>query len=334
MEYRQLGRAGVYVSELCLGTMTFGREADEIASRAILDRFLEAGGNFVDTADGYGAHPGLSEQIVGRALAGRRDQVVIATKVRFPTGGGRNDRGLSRRHIQMGVDRSLSNLGTEWIDLYQVHSWDPHTPLEETLSTLNDLVHDGKVRYIGASNFAAWQLAKALGLSALHQWEPFVSLQPTYSLVTRDIEREILPLCVSEGVAVLPYGPLAGGMLTGKYRPGEEPPPDTRAGGGERTARGMSFRMNERGFAIADAVGAVADQLGKTPAQVALKWVATRTGVTSPILGARTPEQLNDNLGALGWDLDADLDERLTTASQIRLGYPSEFHTWMSETGM
>jgi aryl-alcohol dehydrogenase-like predicted oxidoreductase len=334
MEYHQLGRAGVLVSELCLGTMTFGREADEDTSRAIMDRFLAAGGNFVDTADGYGAQRGLSEQIVGRALAGRRDEVVVATKVRFPTGGGPNDRGLSRRHIRMAVDTSLTNLGTEWIDLYQVHSWDPHTPLQETLSTLNDLVRDGKVRYIGASNFAAWQLAKALGLASVHDWEPFISLQPTYSLVTRDIEREILPLCLSEGVAVLPYGPLAGGMLTGKYRPDEQPPPHTRAGGDESVARGMSFRMNERGFAIADTVRRVAEELGKTAAQVALKWVATRPGVTSPILGARTVEQLDDNLGAVGWDLDRETADVLTMASRIHLGYPNEFHTWMAEIGL
>jgi aryl-alcohol dehydrogenase-like predicted oxidoreductase len=333
MEYRQLGRAGTFVSELCLGTMTFGRESDEPTSRAIMDRFLEAGGNFVDTADGYGAHPGLSERIVGRALAGRRDAVILATKVRFPTGIGRNDRGLSRRHIRMSVDASLANLDTDWIDLYQLHSWDPNTRLEETLSTLDDLVREGKVRYIGASNLAAWQLAKALGVAALEHWEPFVSLQPTYSLVTRDIEREILPFCLSEGLAVLPYGPLAGGLLTGKYRPGEQPSPDTRAGGDEVVARGMSMRMSERSFAIVDTVRSVADQLGKTAAQVALKWVATRVGVTAPILGARTLEQLNDNLGVLGWDLDTELDARLTTASRVRLGYPNEFHSWMAEIG-
>ncbi len=332
MEYRRLGRAGVLVSELGLGTMTFGRECDEDTSRAVIDRFLEAGGNFVDTADGYGAHPGLSEQIVGRALAGRRDEVVLATKVRFPTGGGPNDRGLSRRHVRMGVDTSLTNLGTEWIDLYQVHAWDPHTPLEETLSTLNDLVQDGKVRYLGASNLAAWQLAKALGVAALHEWEPFVSLQPTYSLVTRDVEREIIPLCLSEGVAVIPYGPLAGGLLTGKYRQGAPPSPDTRAGE-ETTARGMSLRMTKRGFAIVDAVRDAAEQLGRTAAQVALKWVATRPGVTSPILGARTVEQLTDNLGILGWDLDTDIDNTLTAASQIDPGYPTRYNTLMAEIG-
>ena len=333
MDHHQLGRSGVRVSELCLGTMTFGREADEDASRAILDRFLDAGGNFVDTADGYGAHPGLSEQIVGRALAQRRDEVVLATKVRFPTGAGTNDRGLSRRHIQLGAESSLRNLGTDCIDLYQVHSWDPHTPLEETLGALDDLVHQGKVRYLGVSNLAAWQLAKALGLSALHRWQPVVSVQPAYSLITRDIEREILPLCISEGIAVLPYGPLAGGMLSGKYRPGEEPPADTRAGGDAMTSRGMSTRMNERGYAVVEAVRLAAEQLGRSPAQVALNWVGNRPGVTSPIIGARTVEQLTHNLGALGWRMDPEVEAALDEASRIRLGYPHEFHSWMAEIG-
>jgi len=333
MEYRQFGRTGMRVSELCLGAMTFGREADEETSRRIVDHFLAAGGNFIDTADGYGARPGLSEQIVGRALAGRRDDVIVATKVRFPTGPGRNDAGLSRRHIRMGVESSLRNLGTDWIDLYQVHCWDPSTPLEETLGTLDDLVREGKVRYLGASNFAAWHLAKALGVSAIHSWEPFSSLQPTYSLVTRDIERELLPLCLSEGLAVIPYGPLAGGILTGKYTAGQEPPPGTRAAGGEMAARGMSLGLNKRGFAIVDALRVVAKEAGRTPAQVALKWVATRQGVTAPILGARSVQQLEDNVGVLGWDLDPELEAQLDSASHIRLGYPYDFHTWMDQVG-
>lgn len=333
MEYHQFGRTGMRVSELCLGAMTFGREADEETSRQIVDRFLTAGGNFIDTADGYGAHPGLSEQIVGRLLAGRRNEVVVATKVRFPTGPGRNDAGLSRRHIRMGVESSLRNLDTDWIDLYQVHCWDPTTPLEETMGTLDDLVREGKVRYLGASNFAAWQLAKALGVSALRAWEPFSSLQPTYSLVSRDIERELLPLCRSEGLAVIPYGPLAGGVLTGKYAAGQDPPAGTRAAGGEMAARGMSIGMNKRGFAIVEALRAVAQKAGRSPTQVALKWVATREGVTAPILGARTVDQLEHNLGVLGWELDPQLQTELDAASHIRLGYPYDFHTWMDEIG-
>jgi aryl-alcohol dehydrogenase-like predicted oxidoreductase len=334
MEYRQLGSTGVRVSELCLGTMTFGREADESAARAIVDRFFEAGGNFVDTANNYGSPPGRSESILGDVLSGRRDQVVLATKVRFATGDGVNDRGLSRRHIRQQCDASLRRLGTDWIDLYQVHSWDPHCPLEETLSALDDLVRDGKVRYVGASNFAAWQLAKALGVAAVHGWEPFVSLQPTYSLVTRDIERELLPLCRADGLAVLPYGPLAGGLLSGKYRQDEAPAPDTRAGGDEITRRGMSFRMTERGFSIARVVETVAEASGRSPSQVALNWVLTREGVTAPILGVRTTEQLDDNLGAVGWRLDPEHDAMLDEASRITLGYPHNFHTWMAELGI
>jgi aryl-alcohol dehydrogenase-like predicted oxidoreductase len=201
------------------------------------------------------------------------------------------------------------------------------------VGTLDDLVREGKVRYVGASNFAAWQLAKALGVAAIHSWEPFASLQPTYSLITRDIERELLPLCRSEGLAVIPYGPLAGGVLTGKYAAGQEPPAGTRAAGGEAAARGMSLGMNRRGFAIVEALRAVAEKAGKTPAQVALKWVATREGVTAPILGARSVAQLGDNLGVLGWNLDPELEAELDSASRIHLGYPHDFHTWMDQIG-
>jgi aryl-alcohol dehydrogenase-like predicted oxidoreductase len=313
--------------------MTFGREADEGASRAILERFRSAGGNFVDTANNYGNPRGATEEILGRLLVGQRDDIVLATKVRFPNGDGANDRGLSRRHICQQVERSLRRLGTDWIDLYQVHSWDPLTPIEETLSTLDALVHQGKVRYLGASNLAAWQLAQARGVSHLHGWEPFTTLQPTYSLVTRDAERELLPLCRADGIAVLPYGPLAGGLLTAKYRPDAEPGADTRAGGDDMTRRGMAMRMDERGYAIAAAVQQVAHQIGRTPAQVALNWVLHRDGVTAPILGARTVAQLEDNLGATGWRLDPELETALDRASAIDLGYPHNFHAWMSSIG-
>jgi aryl-alcohol dehydrogenase-like predicted oxidoreductase len=331
MELTQLGRSGLRVSQLCLGAMTFGREADEADSAAIVDTFLAAGGTFIDTADAYGEPVGRSEEIVGRAVASRRDQVVLATKVNFPTGRGANDKGLSRRHIRAGVEDSLRRLGTEWIDLYQVHNWDPFTPLTETLSTLDDLVREGKVRYIGASNYAGWHLAKALGLSALHGWEPFVALQANYSLIARDLERELLPLCRADGLAVLPYGPLGGGILTGKYAP-EVLPDDSRA----RTAKGVaSFGitrgLNERNFDIVEAVRAVAADLGRTPGQVALNWVMQRAGVTSPIIGARTVEQLTSNLGALGWRLENDSLARLEQASAFELGYPYDFHTWTQQ---
>jgi aryl-alcohol dehydrogenase-like predicted oxidoreductase len=333
MEYHQLGSTGVRVSELCLGTMTFGRETTDAAAGAIVDRFVGAGGNFIDTANGYGSPRGSSESILGGVLNGCRDQIVLATKVRFATGDGPNDRGLSRRHIRQQCEASLRRLRTDWIDLYQVHSWDPHAPLDETLSALDELVREGKVRYLGASNFAGWQLAKARGISLAREWEPFVSLQPTYSLVTRDIERELLPLCRHDGIAVLPYGPLAGGLLSGKYREGEVPPPDTRADD-PIASRGMSFQMTARAFATARAVQTVASTSGRTPSQVALNWVLTRDGVTAPILGVRSIEQLDDNLGATGWRLTSEDELLLNKASRITLGYPHDFHTWMAELNL
>jgi aryl-alcohol dehydrogenase-like predicted oxidoreductase len=322
VELRPLGRTGIQVSELCLGAMTFGREADETTSGAMLDRFLDAGGNFVDTADVYS--DGMSEEITGRALGAKRADVVLATKVRFPTGPGPNDVGLSRRHIRLGVEASLRRLGTDWIDLYQVHCWDERTSLEESISTLNDLVHEGKVRYVGASNFAAWQLAKSIGISALHGWEAFASLQPEYSLITRDIERELLPLCRTEQLAVLPWSPLGGGILTGKYRPGEDLPAGTRGGETEEPIT-FTYRLDDRAWRVVDAVRKVAEATGKTEAQVALNWVVTQRGVTAPIVGARNVTQLDDNLGAVGWTLDKDQRVALTWASAFPRGYPYDF---------
>jgi aryl-alcohol dehydrogenase-like predicted oxidoreductase len=322
VEYRQLGSTGTRVSELCLGTMTFGREADEATSREIVDRFLDDGGTFVDTADVYAE--GASEEILGRALGGRRNNVVLATKVRFPTGPGPNDRGASRPHIRKGVEASLRRLGTEWIDLYQIHCWDSSTPIEETISTLDDLVHQGKIRYAGASNFTAWQMAKSLGIAALRRWEPFVSLQPEYSLITRDIERELLPLCREEGLAVLPWSPLAGGVLTGKYREGEDFPTGTRGGDTEQPIE-FTYRLHERAWSIVDAVRKVAEEVDKTLSQVALNWVLHRPGVTAPIIGGRNFTQLEDNLGATGWQLEEDHWRTLSWASAFPRGYPYDF---------
>jgi aryl-alcohol dehydrogenase-like predicted oxidoreductase len=329
MELRQLGRTGVRVTELCLGTMTFGREIEEAPSRAILDRYLDAGGNIVDTADVYGG--GASEEILGRALGPRRDGIVLATKFRMMLGDDPNSGGASRRHIREAVEASLRRLQTDWIDLYQVHCWDPTVRLEETVSTLDDLVREGKVRYVGASNYTGWQLAKALGIAALHRWEPFVSLQPQYSLATRETERELLPLCREEGLAVLPWSPLGGGVLTGKYRRGQDAPVGTR--GGDATPSSFLVReriKQEQNFAIADEVGKVAAELGKSPAQVALNWVLTRDGVTAPILGARTLEQLDDNLGAAGWSFDADHERLLDEVSDIGSCYPYDFIGWIT----
>jgi aryl-alcohol dehydrogenase-like predicted oxidoreductase len=322
MDYREFGRTGTRVSELCLGTMTFGKEADESMSRKIVDEFLAAGGNFVDTANVY--QQGVSEEITGRALGAKRNDVVLATKVRFPMGDGPNNVGASRRNIRMQVEASLTRLGTDWIDLYQIHCWDPRTPLEETLSTLNDLVREGKVRYIGASNYAGWHLAKALGLSALHGWEPFVSLQPEYSLVTRDIERELLPLCQSEGLAVIPWSPLGGGILTGKYTKDADMPTGTRGAETENPIT-FTYRLDDRAWNVVDAVREVASDIGKSPAQVALNWVNNRRGITASIIGARNLEQLTNNLGAVGWQLDDEHRKKLTWASGFRLGYPYEF---------
>jgi aryl-alcohol dehydrogenase-like predicted oxidoreductase len=323
-----LGRTGVRVTELCLGTMTFGREIPEKPSRALLDRYLDAGGNFVDTADVYGG--GASEEILGRALGARRDQIVLATKFRMQIGEGVNTGGGSRRHIREAVEASLRRLRTDHIDLYQIHCWDSRAALEETVSTLHDLVREGKVLYVGASNFTAWQLAKALGLAALHHWEPFISLQPQYSLATRDIERELLPLSRAEGLAVLPWSPLGGGLLTGKYRRGEAPPTDSRAG--DRTPSSFLMRerlKEERNFSVMEAVAKVAADAGRSPAQIALNWVLHREGVTAPIVGARTMEQLEDNLGAAAWRLDPDQERILDDASAIELGYPYDFIDWI-----
>ena len=328
MELRPLGRTGIRVTEACLGAMTFGRETPEDESNAILDRYLEAGGNFIDTANVY--NRGASEEILGRALGARRENIVLATKCRMQMGGGPNLQGASRRVIREQVEASLRRLQTDWIDLYQIHCWDANTPLAETLSTLNDLVHEGKVRYIGASNYTGWQLATALGVSKQHSWEPYISIQPQYSLVTRDIERELLPLAEYAGLAVLPWSPLGGGLLSGKYRAGEAPPEDSRAADTTPSAVLMRMRIQEqRNFAVAQAVQDLAADLGKTMAQVALNWVLHRPGVTAPILGARTVAHIEDNLGAVGWKLDADALARLEDASAVERGYPYDFIDWI-----
>jgi len=324
---RPLGSTGIRVSELCLGTMTFGREIDETASAQILDQYLDAGGNFVDTADVYAT--GGSEEILGRLLAGKRDEIVLATKFRMQLGPGRG--GASRRWIRIAIEDSLRRLQTDHVDLYQIHCWDEATPIDETLSTLDDLVHEGKVRYLGASNFAGWQLAKALGRAELARWEPFVSIQPQYALNCRDIEREVLPLAEAEGLAVLPWSPLGGGLLTGKYRRGEQPDEGTRAR--DRTPSSILIRQRleeDRVFELVDAVARVADATGKSRAQVALNWVLHRPGVTAPILGARTVDQIDDNLGAAGWQLDPEHRTELDQASAVPLGYPHDFIWWIN----
>ena len=322
MELRSLGRTGIRVSELCLGCMTFGREADEATSKQMVDRFVDAGGNFVDTADVYSQ--GVSEEITGRAIKAKRDQIVLATKVRFPMGDGPNDVGASRRHIRLGVEASLRRLGTDWIDLYQIHCFDGRTPFEETISTLDDLVHEGKVLYVGASNYTAWQLMKAIGIAELRGWTPFATLQPEYSLITRDIERELLPLCREEGLAVLPWSPLGGGILTGKYTKDAPLPEGTRGGEAEMPIA-FTYKLDDRAWNIVDAVQKVAGDTGKSAAQVALNWVVNRPGITSPIIGARNLTQLDDNLAAVGWQLEDEQWKALAWASAFPRGYPYDF---------
>jgi aryl-alcohol dehydrogenase-like predicted oxidoreductase len=315
MEYMTLGRSGLAVSRLCLGTMTFGREADEAASGAMVDRFLDAGGTFVDTADVYG--PRVSEEITGRALDGRRDRVVLATKVRFATGDGPNDAGLSRRHVIAACEASLRRLGTDWIDLYQVHMWDRLTPIEETLGALTDLVAAGKVRYIGASNFAGWHLMRAAAASAAHGYERFVSLQPQYSLIERRLEYEIGPAAQELGLGIVPWGPLAQGMLSGKYDRSAGPAGDTRMGTAKPDwVEHWDRRDEDRNWRIVETVAEIARETGRSPAQVALNWLLSRPGVAAPIVGARRVEQLEDNLGAVGWRLDDAQLARLTEISE------------------
>ena len=316
MEHRRLGPSDLQLSVFGLGTMTFGAEADETTSHAILDRFTAAGGTFIDTADVYSR--GMSEQIIGSWLAARGgpDGLTIATKARFPMGDDPADRGAGRRHLQQSVDASLARLGVGVIDLFQVHAWDPHTPLEETLQTLTDLVASGKIRYAGVSNFTAWQLQRAVLTARYEGWAPIVSLQPKYSLLSRDIELELLPLCLEAGLGLLPWSPLAGGWLTGKYTPQERPSGATRLG--ENPSRGIEaydLRNTDRTWAILEVVRAVANARTGSMGQVALNWVRNRPGVTSVLLGARSVEQLEDNLGSLEWDLNPNETQALDEVS-------------------
>jgi aryl-alcohol dehydrogenase-like predicted oxidoreductase len=327
MEYRRLGGTGLKVAELCLGCMTFGRETDEANARKIIDRYLELGGNFLDTANVYAA--GASEEITGRIIKERRQSLVLATKVRFNANVflGKpvppNDIGLSRGHIMAEVERSLRRLQTDYIDLYQVHSWDFETPIEETMRALDDLVRQGKVRYLGASNFMAWQLMKSLWVSDKHNYARFDCLQPQYSLISREIEREILPLCRSEQVGVIPWSPLGGGFLTGKYRSGEKPPQDSRLAKLDLWGR----LANERNYRTLEAVENLAKERGRGIAEVALAWVNQQPGVSSVIYGARTTQQNDQNLSALGLRLEqAELDA-LDRASALAPEYPGAMQT-------
>ncbi|MEA2002793.1 MAG: aldo/keto reductase [Actinomycetota bacterium] len=309
MEHRGVGNSGLQVSVFGMGTMTFGAESDEAASGAMLDRFADAGGTLIDTADVYTA--GVSEEIVGRWLAKRsdRNRFVVATKGRFSAGHDPGFAGASRAHLTNAVDASLRRLQTDVIDLYQVHCWDPHTPLEETLEALTDMVREGKVRHVGVSNFTGYQLARAAATARLEGLTPIVSLQAQYSLLERTIELDLVPACMDEGVGILPWSPLGGGWLTGKYSSEQEPTGASRLG--EDPTRGVEayqLRNTERTWAIIEECAAVASTRDVPLSSVALTWLRDRPSVSSVILGTRTVEQLDQNL--LASDLELSVDER------------------------
>jgi aryl-alcohol dehydrogenase-like predicted oxidoreductase len=318
MEYRLLGRSGCAVSALALGTLTFGNESSETGSFAQLDRFTSAGGTLIDTADVYA--DGRSEQIIGRWLASRpdaRDRAVIATKARFPTSDSPNGHGLSRRHLTAALDASLQRLGVDVIDLYQLHGWDPLTPIEETLRFLDDSAAAGKIHYAGLSNFLGYQIQKYVDLAEMHGLIRPATVQPQYNLLARAIEWEVAPACEAEGLGLLPWSPLASGWLTGKYRRDEPPGQGTRLS--DQMDQGMRI-WNERGhlertWQVIDAVRKVADGRGVSMSQVAIAWVLARPAVCSVILGARTLAQLDDNLAAGDVKLSDDETRLLDAAS-------------------
>ena len=333
MEYRNLGSAGVKVSTLCLGAMTFGEAddksfmhqvgCDDATSHALLDRAAEAGVNFIDTADVYG-QDGLSERVLGNwfTARGNRDKVVLATKFRFSMGEGANKSGASRYRIVKCVEDSLRRLKTDRIDLYQIHMQDITVREEETLRALDDLVSAGKLLYIGCSNYAAYRLMNSLHLSRKNSWSSYVTLQAQYSLICRDIEREHVPLCREEGLGILPWSPLAGGFLTGKFDKSNPPPKGTRLG--EKAERFERYNL-ERNWKVMDAVRAVAKETNSTPSAVSLAWLLAKPQVTSVIFGARNLEQLNANLAAVELELGKSHLDALDQASSFDLGYPYSF---------
>ena len=334
MEYRKLGNSGLKVSTLCLGTMTFGEadensfmhkvSSDEATAHAILERALAAGINFIDTADVYG-QDGLSERVIGNwfAKTGRRDELVLATKFRFRMAPGPNGTGASRRRIVAAVEASLRRLQTDRIDLYQIHMQDIDTPEQETLRALDDLVRAGKVLYIGASNYAAYRLKDSLWTSEVSKLERFVSLQMRYSPLSRELEREHIPICVQDGLGLIPWSPLEGGFLTGKYRRGEPPPEGARL---ERWKQRFEKLVSDtNAWDVVEAIVAVANELGANPAQVTLAWVLRRPAVASVIFGARTIEQLEDNLKAAELQLSDAHVQAISDARKFDPGYPYDF---------
>jgi aryl-alcohol dehydrogenase-like predicted oxidoreductase len=316
--------------------MTFGAESDEETSHQILDSYYERGGRFIDTADVYSR--GVSEEIIGRWLAQRSpDDVVVATKARFAMSDAPEDRGAGRAYLTRALDASLDRLGTDVIDLYQMHAWDPTAPIEETLQTLDEFVKQGKVRHIGVSNYTGWQLERAVQITSHHGWAPIVSMQPQYNLLARELEWELLPVCLENEIGVLPWSPLGGGWLTGKYSPDDRPEGESRLG--EDPGRGVEaydLRNNERTWEVIAALGRIAEKREVSMGQVALNWLRNRPGVTSVLIGCRNVAQLEDNLGALDWKLDENETESLTRISAPGMAtYPygfleslAEFDTW------
>ncbi len=314
IEYRQLGRSGLRVSVYGLGTNAFGARADEAASTALIHHALDHGVNLIDTSNRSPATPGmrlLSETIMGTALRGRRGQAIVATKCGKKTGDGPNDANCSRGHILREIERSLERLQTDYIDLYQIHWFDPATPLEETLRALDDLVRAGKVRYIGCSNYAAWQLGKALWISDRNRFVRYDAIQPAYSPADRRIEPDLIPLCLDQDVGVLAYYPLAGGILTGKYRPDKEPPSGSRA----VTQPGFAAQLSARTLALAEDMRRLAAESGCTVGQLTLAWVMNRPGITSALVGATTVAQQEENLAAVDLAVAPDTLRRITEAS-------------------
>jgi len=316
MRHIRLGRTGLHVSRLCLGTMTFGLQCDEPASFAILDRAAAGGITFLDTADVYPLGGtletvGRTEAILGRWLKGRRGDFIVATKCSGATSGRPWDHGTSRKHILDAIDASLRRLGTDYVDLYQIHHPDSGTPMEETLRALDDVVRSGKARYVGCSNYQAYQVARAIGRSEMWGLARFDSVQPRYNLIFRQIERELLPLCQEEGVGVIPYNPLAGGFLSGKHRRDSGPTAGTRFTLGTAARRYQERYWREREFGTVDELRPLAAAAGMSMAQMAVAWVLSHPAVTSPIIGASRPEQLDDVLAAADKDMAADLKARL-----------------------
>jgi len=318
MQYRFLGNSGLRVSEVCLGTMNFAVTTGQEEATRIVSQALDAGVNFVDTADSYAGSE--CEVLVGNALKGRRDKVVLATKFTNPMGPRPNDSGWSRRHIMDAVEGCLKRLQTDTIDLLYIHHIEHRAPLEEALRAMDDLVHQGKVNYVGCSNFEAWRLVDGLWISDHNGLSRFIAYQPQYSLAVRDIEAELVPACLAKNVGIVCWGPLASGFLTGKYKPGQ------RSVEGTRSAEGWLFHNRffspKADEALAELL-VVADEAGKTPAQTALRWALQMPGITSVIAGARSAEQFKDSCGASGWSLSNEQMERLCAASEPQLSYPA-----------